>query len=69
MAILSITAASTGLTLTAADTVIFAELYWTPATMLQAEDRAHRVGQKNCVNIHYLIGKNTLDDFLYNKIK
>ena len=41
IAILSLTASSLGLTLTATSTVIFAEMSWTPATLLQAEDRAH----------------------------
>ncbi|KRW98986.1 P-loop containing nucleoside triphosphate hydrolase [Pseudocohnilembus persalinus] len=68
LAILSITAAGVGLTLTASSNIIFAEMLWTPSLMAQAEDRAHRIGQKNSVLCHYLIGKNTIDDKLYRTL-
>ena len=70
VAILSIIAASTGITLNAAHIVVFAELTWTPSIMIQAEDRAHRIGQKSeCVDIKYLYGPETLDDFILDKLQ
>ena len=69
VAILSLTACATGLTLTKASTVVFAELHFTPSIMIQAEDRAHRIGQESgCVNIHYLFGADTLDLLLFRKL-
>ena len=69
VAILGITACATGITLTKASTIIFAELHYTPAIMIQAEDRAHRIGQENnCVNIHYLFASDTLDEIIYSKL-
>jgi len=62
VAILGITAAGVAVTLTAASTVWFAELFWTPAIMIQAEDRCHRIGQQATVKCLYLIAKGTLDE-------
>ncbi|KAJ1485867.1 P-loop containing nucleoside triphosphate hydrolase protein [Baffinella frigidus] len=68
VAVLSVTAAGTGLTLTAAHTVVFAELHWTPGIMLQAEDRVHRIGQESAVNVHYLLAKGTCDDLIWESV-
>jgi SNF2 family DNA or RNA helicase len=55
-------AGNIGINLTRAKYVIFAELDWSPAIHRQAEDRLHRIGQKNTVFAYYLIGNGTLDD-------
>lgn len=57
----SIMAAGVGLTLTAASTVVFAEVDWVPGNIVQAEDRAHRIGQTQTVNVIHIAVAGTLD--------
>lgn len=58
----TIGAMGTGLTLTAANTVIFLDEPWNKAIKDQAEDRAHRIGTTENVNIITLIAKDTIDE-------
>ena len=57
----TIGAAGVGLTLTEASNVIIIDQPWTPAELEQAEDRCHRIGTENTVNVYYLISKDTID--------
>lgn len=58
----NIIAAGVGITLTAADTVLFLERDWTPANNRQAEDRIHRIGQENCCQIIDLVVADSIDE-------
>ncbi|XP_032336078.1 SWI/SNF-related matrix-associated actin-dependent regulator of chromatin subfamily A-like protein 1 isoform X1 [Camelus ferus] len=69
VAVLSITAANMGLTFSSAELVVFAELFWNPGVLIQAEDRVHRIGQLNSVGIHYLVARGTADDYLWPLIQ
>ena len=65
----TIGAMGTGLTLTAGSTVIFLDEPWNRATREQAEDRAHRIGTKENVNIIFLITKNTIDERIHDIVE
>ena len=58
----SLEVAGQGLTLTRASNVAFLELDWTPARHDQAEDRCHRIGQRDAVNAYYLLAADTVDE-------
>jgi SNF2 family DNA or RNA helicase len=60
--LISLKAGGTGLTLTAADTVILFDPWWSPAAERQAMDRAHRIGQDKPVFVYRLIAENTIEE-------
>lgn len=60
--LISLKAGGTGLNLTGADTVILYDLWWNPAVEQQAADRAHRMGQKNEVQVIRLVAKGTIEE-------
>lgn len=64
-----IKAAGVGITLTAAQDVIFNDFDWLPSNMHQAEDRCHRIGTTGTVSIYYLADcKLILDELLMNRL-
>ena len=58
----TIGAMGTGLTLTAAQNVIFLDSPWNMALKAQAEDRAHRIGTKGTVSVITLCCRDTIDE-------
>ena len=57
----SIRATGEGLNLTAATLVMFHEFDWVPSKMMQCEDRAHRIGQRDTVTVEVCVVNGTLD--------
>lgn len=60
--LITLKAGGTGLNLTSADVVIHLDLWWNPQVENQATDRAHRIGQKNKVEVIKLICKGTIEE-------
>ncbi|MEH7072974.1 DEAD/DEAH box helicase [Neobacillus drentensis] len=60
--LISLKAGGTGLNLMSADTVILYDTWWNPAVEEQAADRAHRMGQKNVVQVIKLVARGTIEE-------
>lgn len=67
--VLNLQAGSVGITLTAASDVLFVQQDWTPAIHDQAEDRCHRYGQTNNVQVYYIMCAGTIDEDIYELIE
>ena len=61
----NVKAAGVGITLTAAEVVIFNDLSFVPSDMSQCEDRAFRIGQNKKVSCIYPIYENTIERTIY----
>jgi SNF2 family DNA or RNA helicase len=60
--LISLKAGGTGLNLTSANLVIHFDPWWNPAVEDQATDRAHRIGQKNVVEVIKLVARGTIEE-------
>jgi SNF2 family DNA or RNA helicase len=60
--LISLKAGGTGLNLTSANLVIHFDPWWNPAVEAQASDRAHRIGQKNLVEVIKLVARGTIEE-------
>ncbi|XP_044576012.1 chromodomain-helicase-DNA-binding protein 1 isoform X2 [Cotesia glomerata] len=67
--LLSTRAGGLGINLATADTVIIFDSDWNPQNDLQAQARAHRIGQKNQVNIYRLVTKNSVEEEIVERAK
>lgn len=63
--VVSLMTGQTGLNLTAAGHVVFADLYWTPAAHAQAEERAYgRLSNMHGCDSYYLVATDTIEDWI-----
>jgi SWI/SNF-related matrix-associated actin-dependent regulator 1 of chromatin subfamily A len=67
--LISVRAGGEGINLQSAKVGIFVEMDWTPAMLLQAEDRLHRIGQNKTVDIYYIIAENTVEEHIFKIVQ
>ncbi len=60
--LISLKAGNTGLNLVGASVVVHADPWWNAAAQNQATDRAHRIGQKQDVNVYQIVAKDTIEE-------
>ena len=65
----NVLAGGVGITLTKSNVVVFGEIDWTPANLMQAEARVHRITQDKQVVSYYLVAKNSIDDRILDVLK
>ena len=65
--LLSTRAGGLGLNLQTADTVIFFDSDWNPQMDLQAQDRAHRIGQTRDVKVLVLVSAGTVEEVILDR--
>lgn len=66
--VVNIDCASTGIDLTFASVVVFAELVWEPRDLVQFEARLHRFGQEDSVLVQYVIARGTGDELIMHAV-
>jgi hypothetical protein len=70
IALLSVTSCGVGLNLTRASIAVFAELSWSHGSILQAEDRIHRLGQTaDLVRVIYIVARDTSDEIMWRQMQ
>ncbi|XP_059311847.1 probable ATP-dependent DNA helicase CHR12 [Lycium ferocissimum] len=69
MFLLSTRAGGLGLNLQTADTVIIFDSDWNPQMDQQAEDRAHRIGQKKEVRVFVLVSVGSIEEVILERAK
>uniref|UniRef100_A0A9J7YQD3 Chromodomain helicase DNA binding protein 1 n=1 Tax=Cyprinus carpio carpio TaxID=630221 RepID=A0A9J7YQD3_CYPCA len=67
--LLSTRAGGLGINLASADTVVIFDSDWNPQNDLQAQARAHRIGQKKQVNIYRLVTKGSVEEEIIERAK
>lgn len=67
--LISTRAGGLGINLTSAENVILMDEDWNPQVTLQAEARAHRIGQKNCVTVYKLCTQGTVEEQMMGRIR